>query len=229
MVQGPLLLPGHPELKIRKISTQLKALAQIKKSLSSEHAERLAWKFADQPHAGYAGLFAIPRLDAFGNARMQEAAAGWHTATGWEVRTGIRGIREPRFFNPEEFELHVRTLSAFDRLEKQQGAHDQHRVEHNQVRIVLVRATTEVNPVLAKGEFLFDLASHMWILATNPDWRDHGNELLFRCLAEKFTPMNTLGERAVLVGYRDSMRAVNFSSKEKDEGIVLIGRIPDLP
>jgi len=228
MVHGPHLIPFHSELKIRKLSSQLTALKRGLKSLGSEHAERLIKAFDGRMYDGYAGMVAVPRLDHSGFARIPDAAQGWHEATDWGIRTGIRGIEVKKFFNPEDFELDQRTLEAFEELERRQGAPDDHQVEHNAVRVFPIRTTSDPDPELRDGEFLLDLASHMWILATHPDWRTHaGDALLFRCLAEKFKPMNTLGERAILVGYRPPTRAVNFSSTKKNEGVVIIGCIPN--
>lgn len=225
MATRPLLLPGASSARLRPLSEQLASLSRKVSSLS--HGRLGVWEDAANyaiPE-GFAGLVAVPRLDHFGAARIPLAAEAWHKATGWAIRTGIRGLESSRLFRAEDFETDAHTLSAFERLEELQGNPDEKRVEQNPMRVFLVRATREANPTLAEGEFLLDLASHIWILCSHTVWRDLSETLLFRCAGERFKP---LGERAVLVGYRDSLRAVNFSSKGLVEGIALIGRIPEL-
>lgn len=224
MYKGPLLLPGHSDVRLRSPQGQMSVLKGKVVSLASEQALAHATHLKENLRAPYAGIVVVPRLDHFGALRIPAATDIWHKTSEWGMKTGIRGIEERGKFNPEDFLMEERTLSAFEELERLQGAPDKQKVEHNPLRVFPIRATTETDPVLEEREFLLDLASHMFILATHPDWRPTEKEVLFRCYGERFKP---LGNRAILVGYRNLTRAVNFSSIAMTEGIALIGRIPD--
>lgn len=224
MVHRTAVLPGYSGAKIRSVSGQLSTLKHLVKSLNVEHATKHAERLKEHVPEEYLGLVALPRLDHFGALRIPIAADAWHAASGWDIKTGIRGLAVKRMFNPDDFHMEDRTIEAFEELGRAQSVLDAHKSEHNPLRIFLVRATEETEPKLAEGEFLLDLASHIWLLSTHPDWRTAGDELLFRCYGERFKP---LGLRAILVGYRHLKRAVNFSSAARTEGIVLIGKVPD--
>jgi hypothetical protein len=223
MAKRPQFIPDRPDLRLHSLASQYTALKRSVKSLDTPEARELVESFREKAEDGYGGYVAVPRLDHFGSGRIPSACDAWHRSTGWRVRTGIRGIETTHLFRASDFGTDQRTYDAFDELERRQGSMDPQRNERNPVRVFAIRATEEADPTLAEGEFMLDLASHVWILATHPEWRDREEDIVFRCAAERFKP---LGDRAILVGYRDSMRAVNFSDKEMTHGIALVARIP---
>ncbi|MBU2220803.1 hypothetical protein KKD81_02610 [Patescibacteria group bacterium] len=225
--QATLLNIGTAPIMLHSLSEQLHALGSAVKSLSSEHSDKCAQLKDGSCPSGYAGFVAVPRFDQFGCFRVPASIEGWHRSSGWGLRSRVKGMQgiegHGERFLEEEFSVADKTIEAFDHLQSEQGVLGDHRFERNPLRIFPVRTSEEVSPECGVQEFFPDLASLAWILAAHPEWRLSDNQVLLRCVGERFK--NRPGEDLV-IGYKDGVRVIDFYRASFDNVVTLIGKAP---
>lgn len=209
---------------IRDLAKQIASLAHTLRAFepSEVHARAWATEHLQEVPAGYAGIIAVPTIDNFGIFQIPASCEAWGKVAGWSIHTKVPGIKTggPEKFDPGNFKLEERTKSAFARLNQTQSV-AQDGYEMNRLRIFPIRFSSDPSPALGENEFFLDLSSLIWLLISHPKWKETGNDLILRCLGERY-----MKSQEILVGYRDYARSLHALPEHTSSGIVAIGLVP---